>query len=76
MTADDDEYEEGVYGATIFDGREVVARFDRAEDAIACLPAIARILNLPLRLETHDARTTCRIPERVVVYGSEFFYRP
>lgn len=71
-----DECEYVQYGATIYDGRKVVAQFDLAEDAIACLPAISRILNCPLRLETNVPRTTCRIPDQVVVYGSEFFYRP
>lgn len=76
MTDDDDEFSEGSFGATIYDGQKVVARFDRAEDAIACLPAISNILRCALRLETHLARTTCRIPDRVIVHGSEFYYRP
>jgi len=65
-----------LYGATIYHGRSIIARFDRAEDAISCLPAISRILHCELRLETHVNRTTCRVPDGVVLYDSEFHYRP
>ncbi len=58
----EDEDGEAIEGTEIRDGQVIVAEFVRYEDAIQCLPALARILRRTLRMGTEMGKVTAPLP--------------
>lgn len=52
---------------TIFGGGREIAEFWTMEDAVKCLPAIARILKIHCTLEAHPVERVLEIPKGVYI---------